>query len=117
MTRVIFAIALVAFIANTKAYSKSITCKTSNKLKIFKIAGKKVTFINEDEASRSIASEKKVRSRFTRMGFTKTVNVEGKEHIFHINNKNNFSNLEDYYIIRNHKGHEVIYPLDCSNSE
>lgn len=117
MTKLLLSFLLTIFVLHAEVHSASITCKTSNELKSFKIRKKSVAFITYDDNSRSIASVKKVTSRRTRTGFTKTVRMEGKQHIFHINDQRNFSNLEDYYIVKNKQGHEVIYPLNCSTDQ
>lgn len=114
MTKIILLFIFTAFVFGTKSFSASIICKTSNELKVFKINKKTISFLNSDSNSRDIASALNVRSRSTRFGFTKSVNYEGKEHIFHVANKKQFSNLDDYYIVRNQKGHEVIYPINCT---
>jgi hypothetical protein len=97
------------------AANASIYCHTPRDTKVFQIHKQKVTFMVEGFSNRIPASINSVRTRKTIKGFTKVVAFEGHKHTIHIENANHFSEVDDYLIIRSHKGHEVTYPITCSN--
>lgn len=101
----------VLFTFNTEA---SILCHTPRMNKIFEVSDKKVTFFNEfdSKAKRELASVTS-RSKSNDMGVTKVVEFENQKHTIHITDMNNFSDVNDYIIIKSRTGHEVIYPLNC----
>lgn len=102
-------ILLVSF--NTEA---SILCHTPRMNKIFEVADKKITFFNEYEKSarREVASVA-TRNKPEAKGLTKIVDFENQKHTIHISDVQNFSDVEDYIIIKSKSGHEVTYPLTC----
>lgn len=102
-------IALLAF--NTEA---SILCHTPRMNKIFSVSDKKVTFFNEysQANSRALASVTS-KSKSSDLGMTKVVDFENQKHIIHISDAKNFSDVNDYIIIKSRTGHEVTYPLTC----
>ena len=93
----------------------SIICSTPRMSKAFEIKDEKITFIesNSKESSRRIASINMIRTKYNGSGFTKILNFEGQKHTIHISDKNKFSELEDYLLIKSRKGHEMTYPLTC----
>ncbi len=104
-------IAVMSF--NTQA---SIVCHTPRSNKIFEIKDTKVTFFNEFDmsAKRELASVIS-RTKSSEKGITKIVNFENQKHTIHIENASNFSDTEDYIIIKAKSGHEMTYPLSCQN--
>ena len=91
----------------------SIECHTPRMNKTFTIKSDRVTFFNgQAQEGREIASAP-TRTRNTAKGFTKILNFKGRKHTIHINDKNSFSNVNDYIIVRNRRGHEMTYPLSC----
>lgn len=92
----------------------SIECHTPRMNKTFKIEDSRVTFFNDQsiEGGREVASVG-ARTRKTQKGFTKILSFEGRKHTIHINDRNSFSDVNDYMIVRNNKGHEMTYPLSC----
>ena len=97
---------------NTQA---SVLCHTPRMNKIFEVNGNKITFFNESEShsnKRQIASVSG-RTISSVSGFTKVVDFENQKHTIHISDMNNFSDFNDYIIIRARTGHEVTYPLTC----
>ncbi|RPJ74985.1 MAG: hypothetical protein EHM20_09700 [Alphaproteobacteria bacterium] len=94
----------------------SIVCHTPRSNKVFEIKDTKVTFFNEFDttAKRELASVA-ARSKSSEKGVTKIVNFENQKHTIHIENASNFSDAEDYIIIKAKSGHEVTYPLSCQN--
>ena len=102
-------LALLTF--NTEA---SILCHTPRMNKIFEVSDKKVTFFNEfdSRAKRELASVSS-RTKSKELGVTKIVDFENQKHTIHISDMNNFSDVNDYIIIKSRTGHEVTYPLTC----
>lgn len=96
---------------NTEA---SIVCHTPRMNKIFEVSDKKVTFFNEfdNHAKRELASVVS-RSKSTSEGITKIVDFENQKHTIHITDMNNFSDVNDYIIVKSRQGHEVTYPISC----
>lgn len=104
-------LALLTF--NTDAEA-SVLCHTPRMNKIFEVSDKKVTFYNEfdSRAKRELASVTG-RSKPSENGLTKVVDFENQKHTIHISDMNNFSDVNDYIIIKSRTGHEVTYPLTC----
>ena len=96
---------------NTEA---SIVCHTPRMNKIFEVSDKKVTFFNEfdNQTKRELASVVS-RSKSTSKGMTKIVDFENHKHTIHITDMNNFSDVNDYIIVKSRQGHEVTYPISC----
>ena len=101
-----------------------VICHTPRIQMAFKISDQHIAFIESkglglgsELEGRSVASSaiNQVRTRLTATGFTKTLERNGKRHTIHINNGNNFSQFDDYIVIRNSEGHEITYPLECEN--
>ncbi len=94
----------------------SVFCHTPRMNKIFEVSDKKITFFNEfeNQAKREIASIIP-KSKSNASGITKLVDFENQRHIIHIGDMNNFSDVNDYIIIKSKTGHEVTYPLTCEN--
>jgi hypothetical protein len=95
----------------------ALKCHTPRMAKAMKITNSKVTFYHERDYgnSRELASLTAARTRKTQTGFTKILNFEGQKHTIYIKNTKAPSELDDYITIRSRNGHEVIYPLTCSN--
>lgn len=95
-----------------------IVCHTPRMNKIFKISSEdqKITFFQEYELTnkRAIASIDSY-EKLTSTKITKITNFENQKHIIHIENTDQFSDANDYIIIKSAKGHEVTYPLLCKN--
>ena len=108
-TLVLTFLALISF--NTEA---SILCHTPRMNKIFEVNEKKITFFSEfdSHAKRELASVSS-RSKTVNLGITKIVDFENQKHTIHIANVNNFSDVNDYIIIKARTGHEVTYPITC----
>jgi hypothetical protein len=94
----------------------SIVCHTPRSNKIFEIKETKVTFFNEFDTStsREIASVA-ARSKSSEKGVTKILDFENQKHIIHIEDTLNFSDSDDYIVIKAKSGHEMTYPLSCQN--
>jgi hypothetical protein len=96
------------------ATNASILCHTPRMNKVFEINENKVTFFNEFDstAKRELASVVS-RARSNQAGVTKIVDFENQKHTIYISNLNQFSEVDDYIIIKAKSGHEVTYPLTC----
>lgn len=94
----------------------SIVCHTPRSNKVFEIKDTKITFFSEFDSSakRELASVPS-RTKSNEAGVTKIVNFENQKHTIHIGDTANFSDTEDYIIIKAKSGHEVTYPLSCQN--
>jgi len=99
----------------SQSLSAAIVCSTPRENKTIEISDSKVSIKGPEElgASRWVASVKGVRTKLVGTGFTKVLFHNGSKHIIHIEDKNEFSVLDDYLIIRSKEGHEIIYPLSC----
>lgn len=107
-------ITLIALMSITA--EASIVCRTPRSNKVFEIKDAKITFYNEFDvsANRELASVSSL-SKANSKGLTKIVNFENQKHIIHIENTENFTDTDDYIIIKAKSGHEVTYPLTCEN--
>jgi hypothetical protein len=94
----------------------SIVCHTPRMNKQFEIKENKISFFKEENElkNREIASLVS-RNKSELKGLTKIVDFENQKHTIHIEDKNNFSDVNDYLVIRNKSGHEIIYPISCNN--
>lgn len=92
----------------------SILCHTPRLNKIFEIKDTKVTFFNEFDksAKRELASVTS-KARPAQNGMTKIVEFENQKHTIHISDVSQFSDVNDYIIIKAKSGHEVTYPISC----
>lgn len=108
-----FTLLTILFFIQAKSFA-SITCHTPRLSKAFQINSTSVAFYQNDVAhSREIASTIPARTRFTGQGFTKVIINGGNKYTLHIENKNSFSEVDDYLTIKNDKGHEMTYPITC----
>ncbi len=95
----------------------SITCTTprESKVLVIKKTGVSLSSPYFDKINRGLASSSSVRTKLTAKGFTKVIFIEGDKHTIHVENKNQFSEVNDYLVIRSKVGHEMTYPLTCQN--
>lgn len=92
----------------------SVFCHTPRMNKIFEVSEAKVTFFNEfDQHNRRELASLTSRNKPETKGLTKIVDFENQKHTIHIADLDNFSDVEDYIIIKANDGHEVTYPLTC----
>jgi len=108
---------ILFFLAITSVETQaSILCHTPRMNKIFEIKDNRVTFFNEFDstAKREVASVLS-RSKPNSEGLTKVVDFENYKHTIHISNSKEFSDVNDYIVIKAKTGHEVTYPLTCEN--
>lgn len=107
----------IALIAFTQSLSAAIVCETPRESKTIEIESQTVTIKGSEEISpsRVVASIGAVRTKLQGNGFTKVLFHSGAKHIIHIEDRNSFSEVDDYLIIRSSEGHEITYPLNCKN--
>lgn len=107
----------IALFVITQNISAAIVCETPRETKKIEIGDQKVTISGPEELgpSRVVASVKAVRTKLQGTGFTKVLFHSGAKHIIHVEDKNSFSEVDDYLIIRSAEGHEITYPLNCKN--
>lgn len=102
---------------NSQAATGAITCSTAFGEKTFTIEDNRISFHKEDDSgvSRSISSVggESVRTHKKHLGFSKTLYMNGNKHRIHVQNVNEFSEVNDYLSITSPKGHEMTYPLSC----
>ena len=53
------------------------------------------------------------RTRYTLKGFKKYFRYDDKNYYIHVEDSKSFSELDDFVVIKNSKGHEMTYPLEC----
>lgn len=113
-------LALLAFLsvfnmaqASIKA-QPSVSCKTNFGERAFTIEEGSVAFHQtESKAQRSISSVYEARSQRTQKGLRRTLYLNGKKHLIHIEDMSNLSDKEDYLAVTSQKGHKMTYPLNC----
>ena len=106
-------ITFILFLGLNAFVQASIHCHTPRQKKIFKVDNQRVTFMIEGLNGRLPASLGGIRTRRKGNGFTKVVHFEGHKHTIHIQDTNNFSDLNDYLVIKSRRGHEITYPITC----
>jgi hypothetical protein len=108
---------LLTIVASLQVTEASIVCHTPRLNKIFELKeDSSVTFFHENDstAKRELASLVS-RSKISGEGVTKFVTFENQKHTIHINDTKNFSDINDYIIIKAKSGHETTYPLICES--
>ena len=109
----VFIILSVIFTLTSNA---SITCTTPHLSKKIVIKNNNVVISNpllKEVSDRALASSSSIRTKILKNGFEKIVFIHGNKNVIHIENKNHFSDNDDYLLIKNKSGHEMIYPLLC----
>lgn len=100
------------------AQDKGIVCSTPNGEKVVVIKKSQVSFIktnDQQDAIRSLASIQAVRTYPTTYGYKKVLQHDGNNVTIKVNNVKNFDSSEDYLSFKNSKGHQMTYPIHCSN--
>lgn len=85
-----------------------VKCSTPRSNVVIKINGDKLSLDGRFPAE-TVAQ----RTKLNGPAITKIFFVSGEKHTIHLNNKNSFSELEDFVNIRSRKGHEMTFPLNC----
>ncbi len=93
-----------------------VICHTPRMSKVFHLDQNKVAvFQNDVKNGREVASSNQARTQYTATGFTKVLQHLGHKITLHIEDSKNYSEVNDYLVIRNQEGHEITYPLNCYN--
>lgn len=97
--------------------SETIKCHTPRMSKGFVIKDNSITFYSDGEygSGRALASISKIRTKREMRGFTKVTNFEGHKYIIHISDLENFSDVNDYVVIKSRNGHNITYPIVCKS--
>lgn len=93
-----------------QVFGSQIKCTSERLGQTFQIEKTTVTFTDND--GRSLAS---VGTRTKMRGYSvdKILSYNNKRMTIHVDNKTSFSPLNDYVVLKNSRGHEITYPLDC----
>ncbi|MDC1174770.1 hypothetical protein OAT67_05225 [Bacteriovoracaceae bacterium] len=115
MKKLILLSALILGSLPALASHPEVHCETPRESTKVVLKVKSVSFSSSlEESGRDVASIQGVRTKYSKGGFTKVLFKEGNKYMFHVNNYNSFSELDDYLVIRSKTGHEMTYPLNCS---
>lgn len=107
----IMALIIASFMGQAFA---EVVCHTPRMNKVFKIDQSKIAVYQSDVSNgREIASMEQARTLYTSTGFTKVMQHMGHKVTLHIEDTKQFSDLNDYLVIRDQQGHEMTYPLNC----
>lgn len=105
---------MILSILSITSVQANVICHTARMNKIIEINDDGVTFFQEGDSnlSRKLASVQS-RTKKSGLGFSKTLSFENQKHTIFIKDVKNFSEVEDYIVIKSLNGHEVTYPLTC----
>lgn len=114
ITTLLSALMLLVF-SQTAWSNEGIRCHNPTMSKEFEIKNNSITFFTVDEydQGRTIASLSNIRTKKEAKGFTKVVKFEGNRYLIHIADTENYSEINDYMVIKSQKGHNITYPLIC----
>ena len=115
LTSKLLTIYFVLAVSNIFA-APQIICTTPRESKVVLIKDRSIAFSTPEKLinQRSVASVSSVRTKLEGSGFTKIIFLDGIKHTIHIESKDNFSDVNDYMVMRSQEGHEMTYPLTCS---
>jgi hypothetical protein len=85
-----------------------VKCSTPRSNVVIKINGNNLSLDGRFPAE-TVAQRTKINGS----AITKIFFVGGEKHTIHLNDKNNFNELEDFVNIKSRKGHEMTFPLNC----
>lgn len=106
---------LISAIIATQSFA-GIICHTPRMSKVFHIDQNKVAvYQNDVKNGREIASTNQARTQYTTTGFSKVMQHLGHKITLHIEDSKNYSEINDYLVIRDQAGHEITYPINCYN--
>ncbi len=108
-------ILLMASASNIFA-APQIICTTPRESKVVLIKESAIALSTPEKLinQRTVASVSSVRTKLEGQGFTKIIYLNGIKHTIHIENQNQFSDVNDYMVMRSQEGHEITYPLTCN---
>jgi hypothetical protein len=116
MKKLIYSVCILMS-ASLWANNVDITCKTSRG-RVLHISdqGIKITESHEVGIGRQTASIQNVKTRKSGTAITSVMKYNNHKCTVHIDNQNEFSPTEDYLLVKNNDGHEMIYPLHCQKN-
>ena len=94
-------------------FYKEINCHTNRMAKGIKVTPSGVNFY-EKSFARELASVPSREQAMNEGSVTRSFNFEGHKYTLHVENVDQFSDIEDYLTISDSKGHEILYPVTCS---
>ncbi len=101
---------LFASISTFAASPMKVECKTARENFIVKIRDNNLTIDGRYPAQTTAQ-----RTRDLGKGVEKIFYLSGEKHTIHISDKSKFNELNDFISIKSRRGHEVTFPLNCSN--
>lgn len=109
-------ITLLILLTKISFASSAVICQTPRKSRSILIENGQISFLRNGEISaRNVASLKNSSNFSLPKKFKKSIRSEGSVYTIYINNTKSFSEVDDYVTIKNNKGHEITYSLNCSN--
>lgn len=93
--------------------SYSMECSTPRGEVEFKLEDQSITFFQNVEKKRSLASEASAAVFKQGQALTQYFSYEGVKHLIHVQNVSRPNVHEDYLLLSNEKGEKMLYPLDC----
>lgn len=118
MKKIFTLIALMTLATSVSAravFYKEIKCHTNRMAKGIKVTEEGVNFF-EKSFSRELASVATREKSMTEGSVTRSFQFEGHKYTIHVEDVDNFSEMDDYLTISDSKGHEILYPVICSKS-
>lgn len=91
----------------------SMECSTPRGEVEFKLEDQTITFFQEKEVKRSVASETSAAVFKEGHALTQYFSYEGVKHLIHVQNVQKPNVHEDYLLLSNDKGEKMLYPLNC----
>jgi len=109
---------LLATIISTSLFAAPMwECQSDRVSKSFSISEASVVTLNEiqKDESRGLASVFQIpaHTRVNGKSVTKIMNHEGLQYTIHLSDFNSPSDFNDTVSIKNERGHEITYPLNC----
>lgn len=85
-----------------------VSCSTPRNNVAIKIDGDKLSLKGRFPAETIAQRTKQVGNSITKVFF-----LAGEKHTIHLENKNQYSEFDDFINIKTRKGHEITFPLHC----
>lgn len=104
---------LTCLIFATLSSAYSMECSTPRNEVEFKLEDKKITFYQDKEVQRSVASETSAAVFKEGNSLTQYFHYQGVKHLIHVQNVKRPNVHEDYLLLSNDKGEKMLYPLTC----
>ena len=114
--RLLFKALFAMFITSQALAAPQIICTTPRESKVVLIKETSIALSTPEKLinQRTVASVSSVRTKIEGKGFTKIIFMNGIKHTIHIDDQAQFSDTNDYMVMRSNEGHEITYPLTCN---